>query len=82
MDKKYPALRLPWWPMDGTLPFNARDTGSIPGQGADSPTCLKAKKSKPKKRSNIVTKYGNFFLKDFKNGPHQKKNILKKNYFF
>ena len=61
MDKKYPALRLPWWPMDGTLPSNARDTGLIPGQGADSPTCLKAKKSKPKKRSNIVTKFGNFF---------------------
>jgi hypothetical protein len=47
--------------MDGTLPSNARDTGLIPGQGADSPTCLKAKKSKPKKRSNIVTKFGNFF---------------------
>ena len=57
-----------------TLPFNTEGTCSIPGQGAEIPHALLAKK---KKNKTIRQKqYCNKFNKDFKNGSNQK--ILKK----
>ena len=52
-----------------TLPSNAQDAGSIPGQGAKIPHA-----SRP--TNQIQNKqYSNKFHKDFKNGP--KKNLKK-----
>ena len=54
------------------LPSNAGSMGSIPDQGAKIPHALWPKK----KKQNIKHKqYCNKFNKDFKNGPHQKKNL-------
>ena len=62
-------------------PSNARNVGSIPGQGAEIPHAAPPKRSKhknnPKKSKHKNKKqYCNTFNKDFKNDPHQK--ILKK----
>ena len=48
----------------------------IPGQGARTPHALW-----PKKKQSVKQKqYCNKFNKDFRNGPHQKKVKIKKNY--
>ena len=44
---------FPGGPGVKTLPSNAGDAGSIPGQGAKIPHCFVDKK--PKGRSNVVT---------------------------
>ena len=50
-----------------TLPSNAGDSGSIPGQGAKiSPV------SWPKYQNTIQKQYCNKLNQDFKNGPHRK----------
>ena len=54
-----------------TLPSNAQDAGSIPGQGAKIPQAWGPRKS-TQNRSNVT------YNKDFKNGPYQK-NLFKKN---
>ena len=52
-------------PVVKTLPSNAEDEGSIPGQGAKTPHASQ------KKNQNIKQKqYCNKFNKYFKNGPH------------
>ena len=56
-----------------TLPSNAGAAGSIPGQGAKIPHA-----SRPKNQNIKEKQYCNKFNKDLKNGPHQKKKILKK----
>ena len=53
-----------------TSPSNTGGTGLIPGQGAKIPY---ASAIKPKQKQ-----YCNKFNKDFKNGPHKKKNLKKK----
>ena len=53
---------------------NAGGTGSIPGQGAKIPHA-----SGPKNQNIKQKQYYNKFNKDFKNGPHQKKKLKKKN---
>ena len=41
----------------------------------------KTKKKRKQKKQNVKQKqYCNKFYKDFKNGPHQKKSILKKEF--
>ena len=62
-------------------PSNARNVGSIPGQGAEIPHAVPPERSKHKnnpKKSKHKNKrqYCNTFNKYFKNDPHQK--ILKK----
>ena len=52
---------------------NARGAGSIPGRGAKTPHA-----PGPKNQNIKQKQYCNKFNKDFKNGPHQKKKILKK----
>ena len=54
-----------------TLPSNAGGVGSIPGQGAKIP------RLQPKGQNTEHKQYCNKSI-DFKNGPHQKKKILKK----
>ena len=56
-----------------TSPFNAGCAGSIPGWGANIPH-----DSRPKNQNIKQKQYCNKFNKDLKNGPHQKKKILKK----
>ena len=52
-------------PVVKTLPSNAEDEDSIPGQGANTPHASQ------KKNQNIKQKqYCNKFNKYFKNGPH------------
>ena len=48
-------------------------TGLIPGRGAKIPHA-----SLPKNQNIKQKQYCNKFNKDFKNGPHQKKNLKKK----
>ena len=55
-----------------TSPSNAGGTGSIPGWGAEIPPALR-----PKNQNIKQEQYCNKFNKDFKNGPHQKKYVLK-----
>ena len=54
-----------------TSPSSAGGEGSIPGQGAKIPHASRPKNVKQKQ-------YCNKFNKAFKNGPHQKKNLKKK----
>ena len=56
-----------------SLPANAGDTGSIPGWGVKIPHA-----SWPKNQNIKQKQYCDKFNKNFKNGPHQKKKILKK----
>ena len=57
-----------------TLPFSAQGVGSIPGQRT------KVSHTSQLKNENLKQKhYCKKFSKDFKNGPHQKKNLTKKN---
>ena len=56
-----------------TLPSNAGGAGSIPGQGAKIPHASWPKNQNIKKKKQYCNKSN----KDFKNGPHQKKKILK-----
>ena len=56
-----------------TLPFNAGGVGSIPGQGAQDLTCIKAKKPEHKQEKP----YCNKFNKDFIIGTHKKKYLKK-----
>ena len=57
-------------PVVKTSLSNARDVGSIPGQGAKIPTWLVVKK-KNKKQNRKQKQYFNKFSKDFKNDPHK-----------
>ena len=59
-----------------TSPSSAGSAGSIRGQGAKI-----SHASGPKIQSIKQKQYCNKFNKDFKNGPHQKKKILKKTPF-
>ena len=70
---KYKLLNwdFPGDPAVKTWPSNAGGGGSIPGQGAK---ILQA--SWPKNQN--INKPFNKFDKDFKNGPHQKKDLKKK----
>ena len=56
-----------------TSPSNAEGAGLIPVWGAKIPHALQ-----PKYQNIKQKQYCNKFNKDFKNGPHQKKKILKK----
>ena len=56
-----------------TLPSNAGGAGSIPGWGVKIPHA-----SWPKNQNIKQKQYCDKFNKNFKNGPHQKKKILKK----
>ena len=53
-----------------TLPSNAGDAGSIPGQGAKIPRASRPKKTKHKKQKQ----YYNEFNKDFKKCSTSNKN--------
>ena len=55
-----------------TSPSNAEGAGSNPGWGAKIPHA-----SWPKNQNIKQKYYCNKFNKDFKNGPHQKKNLKK-----
>ena len=57
---------FPGGPMFKILPSSAGSVGSVPGQGAEIPTCLMAKTSEHKH----LKQYCNRFNKDFKSGPH------------
>ena len=59
--------------MVGTSPSDAGGVGLIPGRGAEIPHALR-----PKNQNIKQKQYCNRFNKDFKNGPHQKKNLKKK----
>ena len=52
------------------LPFNAGDTGSIPGQEAKILCAVQPKKNLKKKKQ-----YCNKFNKDLKNGQYKKRNL-------
>ena len=54
-------------------PSAAGGAGSIPGRGAKIPHA-----AWPKNQNVKQKQYCNKFNKDFKNGPHQKKNLKKK----
>ena len=56
-----------------TSPFSAAGAGLIPNQGAKIPHASQSKNQNIKQKQ-----YCNKFSKDFKNGPHPKKKILKK----
>ena len=56
-----------------TSPSNAGVAGLIPGWGAKIPHA-----SQPKIQNIKQKQYCNKVNKDFKNGPHQKKNLKKK----
>ena len=56
-----------------TSPFNAGSMGSIPGQRAKVPHALWPKNQNIKQKQCC-----NKINKDFKNGPHRKKNLKKK----
>ena len=56
-----------------TLPSNAVGVGSIPAGDAKIPYA-----SWPKDQTIKQKQYCNKFNKDFKNGPHQEKNLKKK----
>ena len=55
-----------------TSPSNAGGAGSIPGWRAKIPHA-----SRPKNQNIKQKQYCNKFNKNFKNGPHQKKNLIK-----
>ena len=61
---------FPGSPAVRTLPSNAGGAGSIPGWGAKIPHA-----SQPKNQNIKQKQYYNKFNKNFKNGPHQKKNL-------
>ena len=63
----------PGRPLVKTSPFNAGSVGSIPGQQAKIPHALWPKNQNIKQKQCC-----NKINQDFKNGPHQKKKILKK----
>ena len=64
---------FPVGPVVRTLPSNAGGVGSIPGWGANIPHV-----SWPKNYNMKQKQYCNKFNKDFKSGPHGKKNLKKK----
>ena len=64
---------FPGSPVVKTSPSNAEGTGSIPGRGANIPHA-----SWPKNQNIKQKQYCNKFSKDFKNGPHKKKNLKNK----
>ena len=68
---------FPGSPVVNTSPSSAGGSGSIPGQGAKIPHA-----SRPKNQNIKQKQYCNKYNKDFKNGPHQKKKILKIKKFF
>ena len=70
-DLKYYIRDFPGGPMVKTLPSSAGDAGPFPGQGAKIPHALWPKPKTKQKQ------YCNKFNSDFKNGPHQKKQINK-----
>ena len=62
---------FPGGPVVQTLPSNAWDVSSIPGQGAKIPLA-----SWPRKQNRKQKQYCNKFNKIFKNDPHPKKKIF------
>ena len=69
LSKTPPCGDFPGGAVVKSSPSNAGDEGSIPGWGA------KISHASGPKNQNIKQKqYCNKFNKDFKNGPHQKKN--------
>ena len=60
-----------------TSPSNAGGAGLIPRQGAKISHDLR-----PKNQNIKQKQYCNKFNKDFKNGPHQKKNLKKNKKIF
>ena len=68
---------FPGGPLVGTLPSGAGGVGSIPGPGAKipHPGAKIPHASWPKNQGIEQRQYCNKFYKDFKNGPHQKKNL-------
>ena len=69
---KHSSGDFPGGPVVKTLPSNAGGAGSIPGWGAGVPHA-----SRPEGQNTKQKQYCNKFNKDFKNGPHQKKNLKK-----
>ena len=67
--KKVSFRDFPDGPVVKTLPSSAGGAGSIPGGGTRIPHA-----SRPKNQDIKQKQYCNIFSKDFKNGPHQKKN--------
>ena len=63
------AMDFPGGPVVKTLPSNAGGVGPIPCWGAKIPHVSGSKNQNIKQKQ-----YCNKFDKDFKNGPHQKKN--------
>ena len=63
---------FPGGPVVETVPSSAGGAASIPGQGAKIPHALW-----PKIQNIKQKQYCNKFNKDFKNDPHQKKNLKK-----
>ena len=66
----------PGGPVVKILPSNAGGTGSIPGWGSKIPHAWQPKRQNIKQKQYCKKKKK--FNKDFKNGPHQEKKILKK----
>ena len=64
---------FPGGPVVKTSPSSAGGVGSIPDRGAKIPHA-----PRPKNQNRKQKQYCNKFNKDFKNGPHQKKNLEKK----
>ena len=64
---------FPDGPVVRTSPSHAEGAGSIPGQGPQIPHALQSKNQNVKQKQ-----YCNKFKKDFKNGPHKKKQLKKK----
>ena len=60
-----------------TLPSKAGGAGLIPGRGTKIPHVSGPKKQNIKQKQNCNT-----FSKNFKNDPHQKKKILKKQHSY
>ena len=72
--KKVDLGDFPGGPVVKTSPCNTGGgAGLIPGRGATSPHA-----SWPKNQDKKQKQYCNKFNKDFKNGPHQKKNLKNK----
>ena len=65
-------MGFPGGPVVKTSPSNAGSVGSIPDRGVEIPHALRLNCQNIKQKP-----YHNKYNKDFKNGPHEKKNLLK-----
>ena len=71
-DIKTKGMNFPGGPAAKTSPSSAAGAGSIPGGGAGIPHG-----TWPKTQNRKQKQHCNKFNKDFKNGPHQKKQTQK-----